>query len=155
MGVLIWGTLEFGSKEPFVGGNLKDLPANTLTMKAIDMRISHTQAMFNLALISVGALWTLILGAEEKKALKVPSEWIMFASATVVLVFAIVMYWSYTTNLQNALFTGGKTNGFSPDISVPDVFQAAFEVQYYALAIFVGIGVASAALTLFSTYKLR
>lgn len=155
IGVLILGTLKFGSMEPFARGNLKDLPANILTMRALEMRMSHTQAMFNLALVSAGALWALMLRAEEKHALKTLSEWIMFGSATVVLLFAIAMYWSYTTNLQNALLTGGKTNGFAPDISVPDVFQAAFEVQYYALVTFVIVGVASAALTLFTTHRLK
>jgi hypothetical protein len=153
--VVTVGIWKSGSMTPFAVANLKDLPANVLTMKAVEMRVDHIHSMFDLALISLGALWALILGSDEKRSLTNSSEWLMFSCASIVLIFAIVMYWSYTTNLEEALLMGGKANEYSTDISVPDVFQAAFEVQYYALLTFVWIGVASAGFTLFAAHRLK
>jgi hypothetical protein len=154
VGALAFGILQSVATSPLSAETVKDLPANVLIIKAIELRLSHSLAMFDAALVSVGALWALMLQAKAKNILKSWDEWIMLLSSTAVLLCAVWMYWDYTINVHNALITGGKTSGYSPDISVPDVFHAAFDIQYTALAIFVTAGVLCSALTLFRVHRL-
>ncbi len=133
---------------------VKDREFNELIEAGIQLKVEQSRSEFQLALLVMGALWTLILAKknEAKLVLSDTPELLMFCSANLLLLLSSWYHFSYIEDIAYIYSIAGGMKGPS---TIPDVLGSGinnpYRFQFWCL---LG-GVVVTALTLISAHKLK
>ena len=133
---------------------VEDKPLNDLIKAGIQLKVEQSRSEFQLALLTLGALWALII-AKKDEAKILLSDWpelVMFTCANALL---IASCWYHVYYVENITYVYSLAGGIKDATSIPDVFSSGinnpYRFQWWTL---IG-GMGLSALTLFSAHKLK
>lgn len=133
---------------------VKDREFNELIKAGIQLKVDQSRSEFQLALLVMGALWTLIVAKKDEAGLVLSDapELVMFCCANLLLLFSIAYHLLYVEDIAYIYSLAGGIKGAS---SIPDVLGSGinnpYRFQFWSLA----GGVFLSALSLFSAHKLK
>jgi hypothetical protein len=133
---------------------VKDREVNNLVLAGIELKVEQSRSEFQLALLVMGALWTVMLAKkdEARLVLSAAPELVMFLCANVLLLSSAVYHFLYVEDISYVYSLAGGMKGAS---TIPDVLGSGinnpYQFQFWSL---VG-GVVVTGLTLLSAHKLK
>lgn len=141
---------------PSSGEGIDDIPYNELVKAGIDGKLSISENLYEVGLLSLGALWGLIIAKKDEAGIVLSGnpELITFICASLLLIFSIVSYVLYSQSIANGLADSGLAfdEAAKTIINLSDArFDYFFNWQVYNLT----AGVVIAIFTLFSAHKLN
>jgi hypothetical protein len=131
-----------------------DREFNELIKAGIQLKIEQSRSEFQLALLVMGALWTVMLAKKDEARLVLSAipELSMFCCANLLLLASAGYHFVYVEDIAYVYSLAGKVKGA---ISIPDVLGSGindpYQFQFWSL---VG-GVLVTGLTLLSAHKLK
>jgi hypothetical protein len=103
---------------------LEDIKFNDLMNESIKGRIDFSRSLFEIGLLITGALWGLIIAKKDEARIVFADrpEWIMFLSASLLLLASLVDHSIYLQYVSRLFAIAGQV--YDPaDPSMPDVFD--------------------------------
>ena len=129
----------------------------------IDIRVEHSKSYFEMTLLTLGALWALIVGQKGEARIRLADrqEILMLSGASVALFLSVIWHNFYLDAVSAAysratdlsLLPGAPAN--VKGVKMPDVFQPAIDSLLQYQARFFVCGVALAIFTLISAHNLK
>lgn len=140
-------------------GGADELPFTEPLQKAVEIRIEWSGKNAEIAILLIAALWGLVLaGKDEVRLSKMDRpEWLMFASANLLLGAAFFVHQRFTNAVANALVDAVRIVPGGKDLSpkVPDVFGPLFQWGYTLEIWLLLLGMVAGITTLISTVYLK
>jgi len=145
-----------GIKYP--GALLNEIPYNEATKAALDIRVQHTGNLFELTVLSLGALWALVIAKRDEARIAFGDrpELIMFVFASLSLLLSILWHEIYLDTLGYFLLLGARTCFNAPEKCLPDVFEyGPLKTVYTFQEVFLALGAGHAVITLVSAHRIK
>lgn len=135
---------------------LADIKFNELTNESIKNRIDFSRSLFQIGLLILGALWGLVIAKKDEAGILFADrpEWIMFLSASILLLASLVDHSLYLHDVSGILAIAGETYD-GVEKSMPDVFDPNINNFYMFQIAHLALGFLVAMLTLLSAHKLK
>ncbi len=129
----------------------------------IDIRVEHSKSYFEMTLLTLAALWALIVAQKDETRIRFADrpEIMMLVCASTVLLLSILWHNFYLEAVSAAYSRATDLSllpGAPPGtkgVKMPDVFQPAIDDLFVYQARFFGCGLAMAVLTLISAHHLK
>lgn len=134
---------------------VEDREFNELIKAGIQLKVEQSRSEFHLALLVMGALWTLIVAKKDEAALVLASvtpELFMFCCANLLLLMSAVYHLLYVEDIAYIYSLAGGIKGAS---TIPDVLGSGINDPYRFQLWSLAGGVVVTALTLVSAHKLK
>ena len=133
---------------------VKDREFNELIKAGIQLKVEQSRSEFHLALLVMGALWTLIVAKKDEARLVLADtpELLMFCCANLLLLMSTAYHLLYVEDIASIYSLAGGIKGAS---TIPDVLGSGINNPYRFQLWSLAGGVVVTALTLISAHKLK
>ncbi|MBA2646748.1 MAG: hypothetical protein H0U81_08115 [Pyrinomonadaceae bacterium] len=135
---------------------IDDKPLNELTKAGIELKLEQSRSLFQLALLSVGTLWGLLLAKKDEAGIVLADhpEICMFVCASFLLMLSLICHTFYLQKITNVYSLAGQLYEKEAP-SIPDVFGPNINYLFVSQCWFLVSGVTVALLTFISAHKLK
>lgn len=133
---------------------VKDKEFNELIKAGIQLKVEQSRGEFQLALLVMGALWTLIVAKKDEARLVLsdwPEVW-MFVGANLLLLMSSIYHFLYVEDIASIYSLAGGIKGAG---TIPDVLGSGINNPYRFQLWSLAGGIVATALTLISAHKLK
>lgn len=132
----------------------RDIEFNDIVKAAVQLKIEQSRGMFQLSLLILGAMWTLMLAkpSEASIALSDVPELTMFCVVNLFLLTSCWYHIKYVENITQILAIAGAIK-VSP--SIPDILRSGMNSPYQFQQWFLISGSFVGAIAFFSAHKFK
>ena len=133
---------------------LRDRDFNDLIKAGIQLKIEQSRSEFQLALLLLGGLWTLVIAKKDEASLILSDaqELCMFICANLLLLASCGCHFWYVAYVADAYSIAGAIKGGT---TIPDVLSSGIDDPYKFQLLFIVGGAVVAGAALFSAHKLK